>query len=102
MNRISAAFAKMEKQLADRLENGIVTQKQVDKTNQALDMDAIEYCKLQEYKSLAVADGTLSLEEGQTAFAALGNTLEHFNNQPVHIKAVLTQIFKELLGKQLA
>jgi hypothetical protein len=93
---------KMEKQIADRIANGLTTPKQVEKTNRALDMEFEEYCKFQEYKSLAVADGTLTLEEGQSIYHALGNTPDHFNGQPVHVKAVLTKLFQELLSKRLA
>ena len=49
----------------------------------------------------SVADGTLSLDEGMTIYQSLGETLEHFNNQPIHVKSVLTSIFQELLTKQL-
>jgi len=102
MNRITAMIEKMKKQVEGRIAGGVVTAEKVAETHKALDMDIVEYCKFQEYKTLAVAEGTLTPEEGQVVYGLLGNTPEHFNGQPVHVKAVLTQLFKELLGRRLS
>lgn len=97
MNRIAAAYLKMEKQIADRVANGITTEAKVRETGKTLDMSLEEFVRFQELKTLAVANGILTLEEGMTIYNSLGGTPEHFNDQPVHVKAVLTSFFKELL-----
>lgn len=97
-NRITAAFARMEAQIADRVAKGITTQAKVDETSKAMDMTIAEHAMFQTKKSLAVAQGRLTAEEGQTIYVALGNTVSVFNKQPVHVKCVLTSLFKELLG----
>jgi len=98
MNRVAVAVDKMRVRIADRIANGITTQEAVDKTHKALDMAFDEYCKFQELKSLASIEGKLSVDEAQLIYNYLGNTPDHFNRQPVEVKAVLTQIFSELLG----
>jgi hypothetical protein len=98
MNRIATAIARMEKQIADRIEAGITTAAKVAATGKTLDMDMTEYAMFQNKKSLAVLSGKLTLEEEQTIYAYLGETPARFNRQPVHVKAVLTSIFQELLA----
>lgn len=102
MNRVTAMIERQAKRCADRLAQGIITQEQVDKLHRELDMSLSEYCKFQELKSLAVASGRISLEEAQTIYSFLGNTVEHFNKQNVSVKATLTQIFSELLDRVAA
>ena len=99
MNRIQAAFGRMEKQIKDRIDEGLTTQADVDEVCKALDMEFYEYARFQTLKSLAVADGSVTTEEGMTIYAALGEQPNTFNKQPVHIKVVLTNFFKELLDK---
>jgi hypothetical protein len=96
-NRITAAFARMEAQIADRIAKGLTTQDKVDELHKKLDMDIAEHAKFQEVKSLAVVNGKLTTEEGQTVYLALGNTVSVFNKQPIHVKSVLTSLFGELL-----
>jgi len=100
-NRIEAAFERMEKQIQGRIRDGKTTQEKVDATGKSLDMDLEEFCKFQDLKSLAVSEGKLSLEEGQAIYACLGNIPATFNGQPVHVKAVLTGVFGELLKARL-
>ena len=101
MNKIQDAYNRMEAQIEQRIADGLTTQEKVDALHPELDMQMDEYVRFQEYKSLAVADGTLSVDEGMTIYQSLGETPEHFNNQPIHVKSVLTSIFQELLTKQL-
>lgn len=91
----------MEKQIAERIASGLTTAEKIAETRKALDMDVSEYCKIQETKSLAVADGTLTLDEGLTIYAALGEVPSHFNGQPVHVKSVITSLFAELLKRRI-
>lgn len=101
MNRVTTAIAKLEQTIKDRLAAGLVTQEKVDALNLSLNMDLGEYVKFQEYKSLAVASGKLTTDEGMTIYRYLGNTPDTFNNQPVHVKSVLTQLFMELMASAL-
>ena len=97
MNRVSAAIRRMREQIQERINLGITTERRVESTRQALDMDTGEFVRFQELKSLAVASGKLSAEEGQLVYTLLGNTPEHFNRQDAATKTVLTQLFRELL-----
>jgi len=101
MNRITAAFARMEAQIAARIEQGLTTADKVAESGKSLDMDMEEYVKFQTLKSLAVAMGKLTEEEGMTVYACLGETLSTFNDQPVHVKFVLNGLFRELLQARI-
>lgn len=97
-NRIVAAVERMEKQIAKRIADGLTTAEKVAGTRAAMDMDFEEYVRFQEIKSLAFATGIITLDEAQTIYSYLGESLETFNNQPVAVKVVLTQFFQELLA----
>ncbi len=101
MNRILNAFSRMEAQIADRIAKGITTKAKVKETGKVLDMDIGEHARFQTLKTLAVAQGKLTVDEGQTVYAALGNTVSVFNRQPVHVKSVLTGLFQELLKMEV-
>ena len=93
MNRVQAGIAKIAAKCATL---------PVEKLNALkLDMEFDEYVKFQELKSLGSIDGTLSLEEAMTVYGYLGNTVEHFNAQPVPVKVVLTQLFAELIDRRI-
>lgn len=100
-NRITDAFARMKVQIADRIAKGLTTAEKVRDLHKTLDMDLNEYVKFQEAKSLAVAKGLLTAEEGQSVYACLGECVTVFNDQPIHIKSVLTSFFAELLTAQI-
>ncbi len=97
-NRVTAAIGRTETRIKERLAAGLVTQEKVDALHKTLDMELLEYVKFQEHKSLAFASGKLTLEEANTIYAYLGESVETFNSQPIAVKSVLTQIFGELLG----
>jgi hypothetical protein len=61
-----------------------------------LDLELDEYCRFQTLKTAKVGTA-LTLDEAQSIYGFLGNTPEHFNNQPVEIKWVLTEVFASLL-----
>ena len=100
-NRIVDAIEHKKLQIADRIASGQTTQKKVDETCIAFNMDFEEYCKFQELKSGAMGI-LLTTEEAMTVYGYLGNTQETFNGQPVEVKAVLTQLFAELLRYRIA
>lgn len=99
MNRVTAAIQRAKARLEQRLASGETTPEQVKDLQKRLDMNAGEYCRFQELKSLAYMNGRLSLDEAQTIYGFLGETTEHFNGQPVEVKSVLTMIFGELLER---
>jgi hypothetical protein len=101
-NRITAAVARMEKQIADRIAKGLTTQAKVDALHAHLDLDILEHAKFQEYKSLAYTEGKLTLDESQSLYNLLGNTASTFNRQPIAVKSVLTSLFAELLKMRMA
>lgn len=100
-NRITAAFARMEAQIADRIAKGLTSVDKVAALHGKLDMDLAEYARFQSLKTLAVAQGLLTPEEGQAISICLGESVQTFNDQPVHIKSVLTSFFAELLTAQI-
>jgi hypothetical protein len=102
MNRVAVGIAKMKAQIEERIAKGIVTAAKVEETRKALDMEWDEYTSFQNLKSIAVASGKLSLDEGMTIYNYLGESgPEVFNGQPVEVKATLTQIFRELLQARI-
>lgn len=94
-------IAAQRAEIDRRLTEGLTTQVKVDETCAALDMELDEYVNFQNLKSLAVADGTLTPEEGQLVYAYLGESPTTFNNQPVEVKAILTKLHHELLGRTI-
>ena len=100
-NRVVNAFERQKAEIERRLHEGIVTQERVDETHKAMDMSFEEFVRFQELKSLAQIEGILTFEEATSVYAALGETVEHFNSQPVHIKAVLTKLFADLLHRRV-
>ena len=102
MNKVIAAIDTMEKQIAERIKSKLVTPDKVEALRQKLDMALDEYCAFQNLKSLASVSGKLSLDEANTIYGYLGNTPDHFNNQPVAVKVILTKIYSELLTWKIA
>jgi hypothetical protein len=100
-NRITAAFARMEGQIANRIANGLTTAEKVRDVHKTLDMDLPEYVRFQTLKTLAVAQGLLTPEEGQSIYLCLGESVQTFNDQPIYVKTVLTTFFAELLRAQI-
>lgn len=101
MNRVTSMVDEQEVELTQRLRLGLVTQVDVDKVGVALELEAYEFAKFQEVKSLAVMEGTLSLEEGQVVYEYLGEQPSVFNKQSVAVKVVMTKLFEELLRMQI-
>lgn len=100
-NRVTNAIVSMDANILERIDTGKTTRAEVDATDKALEMDLEEYTTFQRLKSLASMSRVLTLEEAQTIYGYLGNTVEHFNRQTVAVKVVLTRIFSELLAGRI-
>ncbi len=100
-NRITAAVEVQERNIKVRLADGRTTQDSLDRLHEALDAELTEYFKFQELKSLAVSEQILTLDEGMTVYAYLGESPETFNRQPLAVKVTLTELFRELLGARV-
>ncbi len=74
---------------------------QLEQYSKDCNMNMEEYSMLQNYKSLASTNGTLTLEEAQYVYGLMGETLETFNNQSFAEKYVLTKLLQELMAQQL-
>ncbi len=101
MNRIKEIYVSYEAGIKKSLDDGKTTQEKMDNLHSDLDMGIEEYVRFQELKTLAVASKSFSVEEGMTIYRSLGESPEHFNKQPLHVKVALTNIFHELLTKQV-
>ena len=97
MNKVTNAIERMKLKIKEKN----LSSEMMDKLNKQLDMELEEYVKFQELKNIAMMDNMLTLDETNTIYKYLGNTLEHFNNQPLEVKVVLTQILKELLDMRI-
>jgi len=100
MNRVENSIQNMKKQIQQRLDDGAPANDFADAAKN-LDMELDEYVNFQNLKSLASINGTLTLDEAQTVYKYLGETLETFNKQPLHIKYVLNQLHSELLQRRI-
>ena len=74
---------------------------ELSKLYEELDMDILEFCNCQELKSLAQAQGWITYEEAMTIYQILGETVEHYNHQPLPEKIVVTRIHHQLLLRKV-
>lgn len=95
MNRILVGIDRAKASIAEK---GHSPEKLAE-YGKKLDMPLDEYVAFQNLKSTAVLSGKLTLEESMTVYGFLGNTPEHFNQQPVEVKWVLTEVFAKLLAR---
>lgn len=101
MNRIISAVEVQELNIKNRLADGRTNQDNLDRLHKELDAEPMEYVRFQEIKSIAVVDQILTLDEGNTVYQYLGESPGTFNNQSLAVKVTLTELFRELLGRQL-
>ena len=97
MNRVHVLIGHIETLMKTRIESGAVTESFFAERAKGLDLDLMEYVSLQEKKSLAVASGKLTLEEGQTIYALLDGGPEEFNQKGYAIKAAISVIHMKLM-----
>jgi hypothetical protein len=95
-NRILAGISKYQEIV--KIKN--IPADKLETLSANLNMPLDEYCIFQELKS-AYVGSMLTLDESTTIYGFLGNVPEHFNNQPVEVKAVLTNVFRSLLSYKI-
>lgn len=90
MNRVLKAVVEMQAAL-DRMDN--VPQSVVKDAS----LTMAEYAALQEMKSLAAASGLITLEEAQTLYGYLGESLGTFERQSLAVRIVCVKCTLELI-----
>jgi hypothetical protein len=98
MNRIINGVAVAQQ----RIDSKGLSSEKILETSRAMDMDLEEYCMFQELKSLASTTGVLTLDEAQTIYCYLGESLDTFNGQSLAVKYTLTNVFQSLLKHRIA
>lgn len=94
-NRVADAIAKTKIALEH------IPQEKYDEMGETMLFSTEEVMALQNQKSLAVAEGKLTVDEGNTVYSALGGEMalpEHINEQPLEVRVVLTRLLAELMG----
>jgi hypothetical protein len=100
MNTTNRILAGIERAKAAIASKGLTAEK-IEAMRKSMDMSLDEYSRFQELKSLASTTGRLTLDEAQSVYAFLGNTPQHFNDQPLAVKYTLTSVFQSLLNDQI-
>lgn len=95
MNRILIGIERAQVQIASKN----LSPERLAEISKKMDMELGEYCRFQTLKSVASQDGRLTLDEAQTIYGFLGNTPQTFNEQPLPVKWVLTEVFASLLKR---
>jgi len=94
MKPVHTLVDDVNEQLKERVSKGLTTKEAIESMHPQLDFDMEEYVKFQELKSLAVSDGTLTLEDGMYIYGILGEAgPEDFNGSHIAIKVVFTELF---------
>lgn len=101
-NRIVAAIDAQDKAVHVKLDTGAVSQARLDELHGELDMAFDEWTCCQERKSLAQAQGVLTVEEAMTIYRILGSGPDDFNGRTIAQKVVVTQVLAELLKRAVA
>jgi len=79
---------------------GKMTPEELNVASKSLNIDFQDMCEFQEIKSLAVANGILTPQEGSEIYCRVGHSPKTFNNQPFCVKYGITAIIASV-SKQL-
>jgi len=94
-NRVASMVVRMQCKL-DAAEKEGKDLTALDEINE-FNMD--EYFALQNHKTLAVAEGVLTLDEGMTVYSYMGEAgPEKVNKQSLAVRIVLTKLLAEFMG----
>lgn len=97
MNRVLESVEFVRGTVNSNLDNGSVTNEQIQSASSKLDMTVEEHARYQNLKNIAMLNGILNLDEAQTVYAYLGTSVDTFNEQPFEVKMALTKLFAQLL-----
>ncbi len=100
-NIIERAITAQRQNISERLKDGRTTQDKLNSLSLTMDMEADEFVRFQELKTVAVASNVLTLEEGMTIYRLLGQSPHQFNTRELAVKVTLTELFNELLTGNL-
>lgn len=100
-NRIADAIAASEKHIAKQLAEKKITKAKIEEMRAVLNMDCLEHAKFQEHKSLAVATGVLTTDEGMTVYNLLGGTVTVYNRRSLAEKSILYTLYMQMLKASL-
>ena len=93
VNRIALALTRVK----DQIESSGKTTEDLEALSKSLDLRHDEHARFQTLKSQVMGQ-ILTLEEATTLYSLLGGAPSVFNDQPIHVKVVLTKTFAELLA----
>jgi hypothetical protein len=93
MNRIQVAIDSRRVQIEAARAAG----KDLTRADEAAKIDLDELVAFQNKQAAIHATGVLSLEEAQLIYATLGQTPDHFNQQPLEARIVVLQLMAEVL-----
>lgn len=96
-NRILAAIETAKKLIQAKN----FSPERISEMSKKMDMQLDEYVLLQQQKNVAMLNGKFSLEETQTIYGFLGETLEHINAQPLEVKWVMAELLVRLLDEKI-
>jgi len=91
-NRIIKAVTRIKTALENASPDGIA------KCEEAMTIDDIELAHYQQQKSLAVASGALSIDEGMYMYKQMGESASVFNGRPLAVRVAIIQTMGELLS----
>ena len=94
LNRITRDVAAVEAHIEQRILLGLTTAAKLTRLRPQLGFSVPEYVRFQELKTLAVANGFLTADEGQTVYTALADT----DNLSVAQLVVLNGLLAQLLS----
>jgi|19_taG_2_1085344.scaffolds.fasta_scaffold12624_6 hypothetical protein len=101
MNRVLNAIEGAEKLLKNRVEKGMVSQKELDDASVKMDLSSEELTVFKNTNSLAAANGNLNHEESMTVYAFLSEGLD-INKRSLATKLTLTKLMADLMSKNMA
>lgn len=100
MDRIRYTIERRKSMIEERLADGRLTEERLAELHGELNMEPDLHARIQTLKS-ALMGVKLTVDEAQTLYAVMGESVDVFNAQPVHVKATVFQVSKELLEHQL-
>lgn len=99
-NRITAAIEKRRKDIETKVASGEITPAKLDNASKSLVLSDSEHARFQTLKSESIGV-SLNIDEAQSLYGYLGESVSVFNAQPLYVRAVLLLVFNELLARRI-